>query len=71
MEELKPCPFCGKKYSLKVYDESDKDCKNFLVVCRVVEDSPYPEDSYEVGCGAHGGYGRTWKEAIDNWNQRA
>lgn len=67
--ELKPCPFCGGKYTVNLsdcsecspcVDEPPCDCCNWvkhLIVCN--------------GCGAASGMYDTKEEAIEAWNRRA
>lgn len=68
MEQLKPCPFCGRTNKLIIHEMSqrldDTDMKQYTVVCNASGDN--------TGCGANCGYGHfTKQEAIEAWNRRA
>lgn len=60
-EELKPCPFCGKTESVRVYIEIN----GYTVRCCAGGISP--ENS---GCGADCGFELTEEDAIKKWNAR-
>lgn len=67
MEELKPCPYCGKKNpflgaenEIRIAYEGDGN-EVFAVCC----------DYTDGGCGACGGYRETKEEAVEAWNRRA
>lgn len=66
MMKLKPCPFCGSGYSVKlctwddIYQTESEDPPSYAVVC----------DFNDDGCGATGGYRETEDEAVDAWNLR-
>ena len=66
MDELKPCPHCGKIDTLKCSSANEieannlNDSDNFAVVCSVSNG----------GCGAVCGYQRTEAEAVNAWNVR-
>ena len=69
MDELKPCPFCGKTNPLEISTSADitecekclEDTSNFVtVICNV----------NKGGCGATCGYHPKVKQAIKEWNQR-
>ena len=70
--ELKPCPFCGEKYTVNLSDCSEcflcadeppcDGCnwKKYLIVC----------NTNIGGCGAASGLYDTKEEAIEAWNRR-
>ena len=66
MEELKPCPFCGKSLAeLGTAAEIDMDTEpgadnERAVVC----------DYNAGGCGATSGYRNTPEAAVEAWNRR-
>jgi len=70
MDELKPCPFCGKKDTLELTSCVElEECANFescdvdpfvCVVC----------SSNKGGCGATGGYSDSEQGAFEKWNRR-
>lgn len=69
-EELKPCPFCGKKVAIVTNCVEIEGCENFescancgwkCVVCNAIDG----------GCGASGGYADSEEKAITKWNTRA
>lgn len=64
-EELKPCPFCGKRNTLKVvsaYEMNEYEfSKNDRAICCNFKDG---------GCGAHSGYRGTIEACFENWNNR-
>jgi len=55
-EELKPCPFCGKRSSCEA---------------RYVFGAPYPWAVFCRRCGTWGPHGATERDAIKKWNKRA
>jgi len=64
------CPFCGSKDSVVILTGAEVDENSGR--------TPAQEESYVAicsawnnGCGATGGYGVTFNEAINKWNQRA
>jgi len=65
---MKKCPHCGRPnpvaltdYELNEESSDNPDyCGYYTVVC------PFTN----AGCGATGGYRKTKKEAIENWNRR-
>lgn len=63
MEELKPCPFCGKSVAvLSNAQEELEVCNNYvMVVCAF----------NRGGCGAATGFYNSEQEAIEHWNRRA
>lgn len=69
MNELKPCPFCGKAVATIANCQELEDCANFeqcedckyvCVICSFTRG----------GCGASGAYCVTEDEAMDIWNRR-
>lgn len=72
MEQLKPCPFCGKSVAyagtiadIELLDSDDENfdwaSTHYCVVC-----------CYNSGgCGSCGGIRKTVEEAIEAWNRRA
>ena len=56
MEELKRCPFCGRKGYLKMSNYKSDGAHWHFVECEE--------------CMATGPVGRTEQDAIDAWNQR-
>lgn len=71
---IKPCPFCGDPESPEVisfeevaemYDKYEEHASysssGYFVIC----------DAVKSGCGAMSGFGKTKKDAIALWNQRA
>lgn len=70
MNELKPCPFCGKKDTLELTSCVElEECANFescdadpfvCVVC----------SSDKGGCGATGVYSDSEQGAFEKWNRR-
>ena len=68
MEQLKPCPFCGRTNKLIIHEVSHlldgTGIKQYTVVCNASGDN--------TGCGANCGYWHfTKQEAIEAWNRRA
>ena len=68
MEQLKPCPFCGRTNKLIIHEVrhliDGTGIKQYTVVCNASGDN--------TGCGANCGYGHfTKQEAIEAWNRRA
>ena len=71
MDELKPCPHCGKIDTVGIATCVElEECENFeccesdgyvCVVC----------DVNKGGCGAAGGYAPSEEEAAEKWNRRA
>ncbi len=63
LEELKPCPFCGKDVA-KVTDalelKRDNDMEGYYVVC----------SAREGGCGASSGWEDTKEDVTKQWNRR-
>ena len=68
MEELKPCPFCGKKDNLRVATEKEITGDDhgltdyFAVYCG--------NTCMDIGCHATGGYSNSEEGAIARWNRR-
>lgn len=70
-EMLFPCPFCGQKETLFVYDSNEMQM-------RYMGDEDYDEtpgylvscDYLRGGCGASSGYKETKEEAVQLWNTR-
>lgn len=70
--ELRKCPFCGKEYTVNLYDctecspcVDEPPCdgcnwKKYLIVCSV----------NLGGCGAASGWYDTEEKAIEAWNRR-
>ena len=58
MTEMKPCPFCGEKHDLFVFEYPFKKTglKGCYVMCK--------------RCGASTGRSETTKEAVKVWNER-
>lgn len=84
MEEMKPCPFCGKTGTASIETaQSCEECVNFEneELCPAYE--PYGPNNdtcpYKAvvcvcsrgGCGASGGWKPSVEEAIIAWNMRA
>lgn len=77
MNELKPCPFCGKTVAGFASAKEEEDCKFF-------EDSERCEafvyngcpcikivcNMQKGGCGASTGYCWSQADAIEKWNKR-
>lgn len=65
MNELKPCPFCGKDKAVilkePIFWEGNLNGYQYQVVC----------DIQNEGCGASAGYRDTIKDAKNAWNRRA
>jgi Lar family restriction alleviation protein len=66
MNDLRKCPFCGMKESVKVatdteIEQSDKPLTGYyaVVCCRT-----------KGGCGAASGYAEKLEDAIEKWNRR-
>ncbi len=53
-EQIKPCPVCGEKEALDVYDVESYEHTYFFVMCG--------------RCGYHGWLGRSIEEAVNVWN---
>lgn len=62
MEELKPCPFCGKKGALQIIEDEDTYC--FTINCNASTADRLG------GCGTTLGYSPTRRQAIEKWNTR-
>ena len=58
--ELKPCPFCGNKPTIRIFRGKDGWRDRYAVLCR------YDEG----GCGAESGLYHYEDEAIEAWNRR-
>jgi len=58
--ELKPCPFCGSKPTIRIFRGKDGWRDRYAVLCR------YDEG----GCGAESGLYHYEDEAIEAWNRR-
>lgn len=67
MEELKPCPHCGKSDALflgsadQVLENTELAEDQFAVIC----------DAQKGGCGACGSFAENEEEAATAWNRRA
>lgn len=59
-QELKPCPFCGGKATIRIFRGKDGWRDRYAVLCR------YDEG----GCGAESGLYHYEEEAIEAWNRR-
>ena len=66
MNELKPCPFCGRIDKLIInevhHSLDDMVIKQYRVCCSAEGDN--------TGCGASCGYQPTEEEAVKAWNMR-
>ena len=70
--ELRPCPFCGKRSPVLVFDSNEMEGVG-------PSDEGYTYYPYHAvvcsfndgGCGAAGGYRSTEREAVEAWNRRA
>ena len=72
MNELKPCPFCGRHGTVNVFDRNEMEgvrkgeegynAHAFYTVCC---------NTVEGGCGACGGYYYDKNQTIRAWNRRA
>lgn len=64
--ELKPCPFCGGKAQIKIYEADEKPfeyySRRYAVQCEWTGE--------EQGCGAEGQHSKVESIAIEAWNNR-
>lgn len=58
-EELKPCPFCGRRNNVELYTEDEGD-PGYVSWCEV----------RCLGCDIEGPLGQNAEEAIRRWNKR-
>lgn len=65
MDELLPCPFCGRTSS------EDNACQSAAVHGRAVKSPIGPAWQIECVCGAHGARQLLAVDAIQSWNTRA
>ena len=67
MDNLKPCPFCGRKIWLNPYKIDHRIDDIVIFQWSIFCDASY----HRGGCGAMCGYHDTKEEAIEAWNRRA
>lgn len=67
MNNLEPCPFCGRTDKLIInevrHQLDDIEIKQYQIVCSAAGDN--------TGCGGSCGFQRSVDEAITAWNRRA
>lgn len=69
--ELKPCPFCGNTNVVFVVDSEYESPK--IIEYNIAKDAYIAVlcNASQGGCGAMGGYGSGFEEAVKKWNNRA
>lgn len=85
MEELKPCPFCGKDVAVLADAQELEVCDNFededcpcleskqVNYGKYAEHCPYVAivcDMHKGGCGTSTGFHKSLQPAIEAWNRR-